>query len=56
MQLGVNEISVKIKAVDLKACLVLVEFYDIERLEMAYFWLPVSCLLPVTNPLPENDL
>ena len=60
---GVTEIGVVIRAIDVRASLVLVEYTDVNRLEVCMFWSPVSNLLfpyksidTVPSSLAREDL
>lgn len=54
---GISQFSVVIRAVDIRAACLLVEFVDIERLELHMCWLPVSVIYPPEvniAPIPSD--
>ena len=49
---GIKDLTVLIRAVDVRAASLLVQFTDLESLELHMCWLPISCIYPPAVPLP----
>lgn len=56
INLGIDEIVVLIKAVDMRANVVLVEYQDPDTMQVHSIWIPVSHLSDLHNPLPPRAI
>ena len=54
INLGIDEIVVLIKAVDLRGNVVLAEYQDPDTMQIHSIWVPVSHLSDLNNPLPPR--